>query len=61
MDADPGEMVNLYGDKQCTEMRSHLTDLMLHSRIADDRTYSLPTRRDVRLHAEVSSSFEPET
>ena len=44
-----------------TNIRNELTELMLRSRMADDRVYSLPTEKDMRLHTEVSTSYDPET
>jgi arylsulfatase len=61
LDRDPGEMENLYDKPDCADMRHELTELMLHSRLSDDRVYSLPTEREMRLHTEVSSSRDPET
>ncbi len=61
LDRDPMELDNLFGGPEHREMRRELFERMLHSRIRDDQMFSRPTEREKRLHAEVSSSYEPET
>ena len=61
LNEDPGEMDNLYDSSAHSAIRNELTELMLRSRMADDRVYSLPTEKDMRLHTEVSTSYDPET
>ena len=59
--ADPGEMKNLYGDPAAVDLRKELFEAMLQSRMRDDRIYSQPIGKELRLREEVSSSYEPET
>ncbi len=56
-----GEMYDLADDPACTDLRGELFEAMLQSRMTDDRIYSQPTPKEVRLREEVSSSHEPET
>lgn len=57
---DPQELNNLYHNKQASEMRSELFELMLHARVADDERDNLPTEREKLLRDEVKASYEPE-
>ncbi len=61
LERDPMELDNLFGLPEHSEMRRELFERMLHERIRDDQRFSQPTERDKRLHAEVNSSYEPET
>lgn len=61
LESDPGEMNNLFHEPGSAHMRSELFETMMQSRMRDDRIYSQPTRKDLLLREEVSSSYEPET
>ena len=57
---DPLELDNLYQSTKASEMRQQLFELMLHIRMESDAVDAMPTRREVRLHREAWSSYEPE-
>jgi len=54
------ELDNLYDKPVGADMRHELFQLMLRSRMRDDRAFSMPTARERRLHHEMRTSGEPE-
>jgi hypothetical protein len=60
LESDPKEMDNLYDNPDFAQLRSHLTELMLNSRMKDDLLNNRATDSEYRLRMEVKASREPE-